>query len=179
MPVSHRDIVRSLPRREKSHTDTGFLDSPTPGPQNCPDQVGQTRQLHQGDVHTLRGQQASDVGKRARGGTRTAFAPPRKHTESGLIRHRYDPVLSPKCIESHRRAIRLHKAGLDDIPAVNVVAPVARRVVPGRPPKDKKGSRAEAWIGRHDDTRGASSSDCRWPVPPSRYEHSNSGSSDQ
>jgi hypothetical protein len=52
-----------------------------------------------------------------------------------------DPV-SPKIaeirIESHRRAIRLDKAGLDDIPAVNVVAPVARRVVPGRPPKDQK-----------------------------------------
>ncbi|BCW71878.1 hypothetical protein [Arthrobacter sp. NicSoilB8] len=42
-----------------------------------------------------------------------------------------DPV-SPKIaeirIESHRRAIRRYKAGLDVIPAVNVVAPVARRV---------------------------------------------------
>jgi len=39
-----------------------------------------------------------------------------------------DPKIAEIRIESHRKAIRRHKAGLDEIPAVNVVAPVARRV---------------------------------------------------
>jgi hypothetical protein len=50
----------------------------------------------------------------------------RQRGESAL-----EPV-SPKIaeirIESHRKAIRRHKAGLDEAPTVNVLAPVARRV---------------------------------------------------
>lgn len=39
-----------------------------------------------------------------------------------------DPVIAEIRIESHRKAIRRHQAGLDESPAVNVIAPVARRV---------------------------------------------------
>jgi hypothetical protein len=38
------------------------------------------------------------------------------------------PMIAEFRIESHRQAIRRHKAGLDDNPTVNMVAPVARRV---------------------------------------------------
>lgn len=39
-----------------------------------------------------------------------------------------DPRIAEIRIESHRKAIRRHKAGLDELPAVNIIAPVARRV---------------------------------------------------
>lgn len=39
------------------------------------------------------------------------------------------PAVAAKLIVSHRRAIRRHESGLDAVaPAVNIVAPVARRV---------------------------------------------------
>lgn len=38
------------------------------------------------------------------------------------------PEIAEARIESHRKAIRRHQAGLDQTPAVNVLAPVARRV---------------------------------------------------
>lgn len=50
----------------------------------------------------------------------------RQRGESAL-----DPVaseLAARRIEAHRKAIRRHQAGLDAVPTVNVVAPVARRV---------------------------------------------------
>jgi hypothetical protein len=40
----------------------------------------------------------------------------------------YPPEIAAKRIEAHRAAIRRQEAGLNDVPAVNVVAPVARRV---------------------------------------------------
>jgi hypothetical protein len=39
-----------------------------------------------------------------------------------------DPKIAEIRIESHRKAIRRHQAGLDQVPTVNVLAPVARRV---------------------------------------------------
>lgn len=39
-----------------------------------------------------------------------------------------DPKIAATRIESHRKAIRRHKAGLTEVPAVNIIAPVARRV---------------------------------------------------
>lgn len=50
----------------------------------------------------------------------------RQRGESAL-----DPVapgLAEHRIESHRKAIRRHQTGLDAVPTVNIVAPVARRV---------------------------------------------------
>lgn len=38
------------------------------------------------------------------------------------------PEIAEIRIESHRKAIRRHQAGLDEVPEVNIVAPVARRV---------------------------------------------------
>jgi hypothetical protein len=35
-PVPHRDTFHPLPRREKSHIDTGLSDLRIPRPQNCP-----------------------------------------------------------------------------------------------------------------------------------------------
>lgn len=40
----------------------------------------------------------------------------------------HPPEIAAKRIAAHRAAIRRQEAGLNDIPAVNVVAPVARRV---------------------------------------------------
>lgn len=52
-----------------------------------------------------------------------------------------DPVIAAARIESHRRAIRRHEAGLDDLPAVNVLAPVARRVAREDRRRERKASR--------------------------------------
>lgn len=38
------------------------------------------------------------------------------------------PELAERRLEYHRKAIRRHQAGLDAVPTVNIVAPVARRV---------------------------------------------------
>lgn len=51
-----------------------------------------------------------------------------------------DPKIAEIRIESHRQAIRRHSAGLDEAPAVNVVAPVARRVAR----EDRRRSRKKA-----------------------------------
>lgn len=48
-----------------------------------------------------------------------------------------DPRIAEIRIESHRKAIRRHQAGLDDAPAVNIVAPVVRRV----PREDRRRAR--------------------------------------
>lgn len=62
-----------------------------------------------------------------------------------------DPV-SPEIaeirIESHRKAIRRHKAGLNEVPTVNVVAPVARRVAREDRRRAKK-AKTQTTIERH------------------------------
>ena len=68
--------------------------------------------------------------------------------------------LSPKIaeihIESHRRAIRRHNAG-GRHPSIQCGLTSGPSGRPGKTAEGPKCSRAEAWIGRHDDTRGASS----------------------
>lgn len=63
----------------------------------------------------------------------------RQRGESGL-----DPV-SPEIaeirIEAHRKAIRRHKAGPNEAPTVNIVAPVARRVAREDRKRERKASR--------------------------------------
>lgn len=89
-------------------------------------------------MYKLEDDGASDLARRKRAAKDRGPNVVQRHEKAILAierRQRGESALEPLApdianirIESHRRAIRRHQSGLEAVPAVNIVAPVARRV---------------------------------------------------